>query len=207
MMFRRTIRRRWLATGLAGIILATGTAVPANAAPNPKNLRNREILQTAYYEPRDAYFQLAKDVVNRTGTGKWAFAVQKARNTQYKDRKGRLARIDTAELHQWIVETFDFADLPASNGVWVGLRYWCGVRMLTWADGETHRPGAFAPWDTPWHRTDIRCGSNNMPYMGVYYEPQSSRWKATGYNKRFRYYLIEFPPKEKEDLSKTGKSS
>lgn len=189
-----TMRRRLLAAALAGIVAATGAGAPVNAGPHPENLRKRHIIKTAYYEPQDTYFQLAEDVVTITGAGRWSYAVTKARNVTYRERQGRLAKIDSARLHRWIVETFDFSKLQQKNGVWVGLRYWCNVRELTWTDGELHRAGAFAPWDTPWYRTDIRCGKVNMPFMGVYYEPKSARWRAAGLKKNFRYYLIEFPP-------------
>jgi hypothetical protein len=188
----RQVRRGWFAIAVATSLLLVGApGTPYAAGPHPENLRNREILASAYHEPSDTYFQLAKDVVDRTGTGKWAYAVQKARTARYKDREGRLARIDNAKLHQWVVETFDFGEL--NNGIWIGLRYWCSVRMLTWIDGRTHSAGEFAPWGRPWHRTDIRCGHDDVPYMGVYYEPNLNVWKAAGPNKRFRFYLIEFP--------------
>jgi hypothetical protein len=197
--------RRWTAVGICGLGLLLGTmpAFAELAGPHPKNLRDREVIKTAYHEPTDTYFQLASDIVDKTGTGKWAYAVAKARNAQFKGRQGQLAKIDSPELHRWFLETFDLRELSGNYGIWIGLRYWCGVRVLTWATGDEHKSSAFAPWDTPWYGGDVRCGRNNIPYMGVYYSQSSKRWKAIGYMKRFRYYLIEFPPKKQSADAKT----
>jgi hypothetical protein len=194
---------RPIVLGLVGgsVFAAAATAAPAPDGPHPENLRNRKVIETAYHAESDTYFQLLSDVVDKTGTGKWAYAVEKARRASFKGREGRLARIDNAELHQWVVETFDFADLTGNYGIWIGLRYWCGVRMLTWTDGDEHKPAAFAPWDRPWYGGDIRCGRNNIPYMGVYYTQQSQRWQAIGWQKRFRFYLVEYPPADPAQAS------
>ena len=199
-MMIRWARRTWVAMALLLALTVTSAAVAAQLpGPNPENLRNRKIIKTAYYEPKDTYFQLASDVVDKTGTGKWAYALEKARRAEYEGRQGRLAKVDSAELHQWVIETFEFSDLLANWGVWIGLRYWCGVRMLTWSTGEEHKPSDFSAWDTPWYGGKIRCGRNEIPYMGVFYTQNTNRWKAMGYMKRFRYYLIEFPPESDND--------
>ena len=194
-------RRWWRVWGLASAFVAgamwlagAGAAV-AQGGPHPDNLRDREVIQTAYHEPSDTYFQLVSDVVDKTGTGKWRFAVTKARRASHEGRQGRLARIGSAERHQWLIESFDLDALPGAPGIWIGLRYWCGMRMLTWADGDELKPGAFhQPWSTPWHLSDIKCGSNKIAYMGVFYDRRNGRWRAAGPKKRFRYYLIEYPP-------------
>jgi len=188
---------RAIVLGLIGSGVAAAGA-SAREGPHPENLRDREVIQTAYHAESDTYFRLVSDVVNQTGTGKWAYAVEKARRASFKGREGRLAKVDTADKHQFIVEQFDFDDLMGAPGIWIGLRYWCGVRMLTWVDGEEHKAGAFGAWDTPWYAGEIRCEQNDIPYMGVFYDRRSSRWRAMGYKKRFRYYLIEFPSEQDE---------
>ena len=193
----------WLGGQLRPLVLFLSACVvlgsSANAAqldgPHPQNLRERKVIETAYHEPSDTYFQLVSDVVDRTGTGKWEYAVEKARNVEYKGRQGRLAKIDNAELHKWLVEAFDFDDLTGNYGIWIGLRYWCSVRELRWVDGAEHKPGQFAPWERPWYDGKIRCSTNKIPYMGVYYTQRTERWQAIGWQKRFRYYLVEFAPK------------
>lgn len=157
---------------------------------DPRNFQEKNIIKTAYHAPSDTYFQLVGDVVNRTGTGKWAYAVAKAERMEHKGRQGRLAVVDNADLHRWIVNTFDFEDQ-----VWIGLRYWCAARMLVWANGREHPSSGFGAWRAIWYRDSwSQCQKNQIPYMGVYYDGNTYRWRATGPKKRFHYYLVEYPP-------------
>jgi len=162
---------------------------------DPRNFQQKIIVKTAYHTQSDTYFQLVKDVVIKTYTGKWPYAVMKAKRMEYKARRGRLAVIDTEELHRWVTNTFDFE----KRKVWIGLRYWCRARMLAWANGDTHSSNAFGAWNAVWYRDSrSQCEKGQIQYMGVYYDGNTYRWRATGPAKEFPYYLVEYPPSVKE---------
>lgn len=142
----------------------------------------------AYYSASDTYFELvytggAIDA-NRLN---WRTAAERAAKMSHRGREGRLAVVDTPEKHQFIREHFQWR-LPT----WIGLRYWCSSRMMMWVNGVIHEHSGFQNWAIPWHRTHIRCGKNNIPYMPVYYT-EAAQWQASGSAKKFRSLLVEYP--------------
>jgi len=146
-----------------------------------------------------SYFQLVRDQSGKSGSNgrHWDEAVAAARNMTYKGRRGRLAVIDNPELHQWILNQWDITTLRGGGQTWIGLRYWCPYRQLAWIDGTEHPFTAYTPWSTPWYRQDgIRCSTTNIPYMGVYIDPRTLRWRATGYKKAHKFYIVEYPARQ-----------
>ena len=93
------------------------------------------------------------------------------------------------ETHQFIMRNF-----KASN-YWIGLQYFCGSQSLKWVDGTDAEQSGFSAWDTQWSNTDIRC--DNMNYMPVHYTTHTAtkalRWRASGPNKGYVLYLVEYP--------------
>src|SRR4051812_26537568 len=78
------------------------------------------------YNPSSkSYFQLFNDNEN---PGNWEAAQMRAESKTYKGVRGRLAVIDSAETHDFILRKFDLT--KRNVAVWIGLRYWCTVHLL-----------------------------------------------------------------------------
>ncbi|GAB4571674.1 MAG: hypothetical protein Tsb008_03090 [Rhodothalassiaceae bacterium] len=112
----------------------------------------------------------------------------------YADRRGRLAVIDDPKLFEWLLLKFDLRGLGYGGNTWIGLRYWCSYRQMTWADGKEHPFSAFTAWGTPWSWDNHTCDNSNLLYMGTYIDGNTMRWKAVGELKAMAYYLVEYPP-------------
>jgi hypothetical protein len=150
-----------------------------------------------FYEPSGSYFQLIRDQRgDRTGHS-WREAMQRAKRFDYKGRTARLAVVDNRALHRWLVRTFRLR-----GATWIGLRYWCSYRQLSWVTGDAQPFDDFGAWGSPWYRK-WNCDTGNFAYMPVYYTDGTARWKASGPKKAFRYYLVEYPPRgEASDTEK-----
>ena len=153
---------------------------------------------TPIYNPSSkSYFQLFDD---NKRPGNWEAARTRAEMKSFKGVKGRLAVVDSAETHDFIVRKFDLNDRKWS--VWIGLRYWCKTHMLQWESGLPYspsEPGRFKIWHGEWSRNsenDCRfTASQAKGFTPVYYRTIGSvtRWQAVGAAKYFGFYLVEFP--------------
>jgi len=197
------LRAALIAVMLAGASFAT--AGPARAQDWLESLTQSFATGKKYWESKvkkfpgnGSYFQLVRDQRSIKGHSVmfWRFAEERARERRHDGRQGRLAIIDSPELYSWLIEQWDFSRIPYwGEGTWIGLRYWCDYRKLMWADGSILEFDDFAAWDTPWYRDDgIRCGVQDLDYMGVYIYKDSNRWRATGEQKGWSFYLVEYPP-------------
>ena len=147
-----------------------------------------------YYEPSGSYFQLVEDKSVTSQGVDWMEAAEKASSMTYKGRPGRLAILSNAALYGWILENFRLVDRGHNGNTWIGFRYLCSTRTLMKVSGDEHPRTAFSVWDIPWYRSEnIICGRGQLPYMSVFIDGQSSRWRAAGYRKRFPHYLVEYP--------------
>ena len=171
----------------SGLVLAVLVLVavvlqgPAQAKDN-----NREVASDpVYHEATGSYFQLVRLPEVNSGMN-WARARAAAGRKTYKGRRGRLARIDSPSVHEFIGQ-----ELPLRGRAFIGLRFVCSTRKLIWLDGSRHQNG-FAPWGRVWYRTLDNCANSNVPYMAVMYTPQK-RWQAQGPAKFLNYYIVEFP--------------
>ena len=116
--------------------------------------------------------------------------MSRAKRFDYKGRTGRLAVVDSKAVHRWLIRSFRLR-----GDTWIGLRYWCSYRQLAWVTGNKHALSAFGAWHQPWARgAKDYCASESVPFMPIYYNGKTARWQATGSNKSFRYYMIEYPP-------------
>ncbi len=195
------LRATLVAVIFSGLSLAA--AAPAQAQdwlePLTQSLRAGEKQWES--EPRlfpgnGSYFQLVRD--NRRLGGHsvmfWDVAAQRAREKRFQERQGRLAKITSPDLYDWIRMEFDLRQMPGEGATWIGLRYWCKYRKLMWADGSVVETDGYGAWDTPWFREDgIRCSTTDIDFMGVYIKPDTNRWRATGEKKGYSYYLVEYP--------------
>lgn len=152
-----------------------------------------------YNPATESYFQL---LTLNTQKKRWLDAREAAASKFFKGTRGRLAVVDRPETHEFVLENFEF-----KSPIWIGLRYWCGFRMLEWTGQRPYspsEPGRFHAWHPQWYRNDqsicapSRQGTNN--FMPVYYQPlgnRNARWQASGPAKFFSLYLVEFPTGER----------
>lgn len=163
--------------------------------------RSAEPFDTPVYDPgAKSYFALidGRQHKARYHTGfEWVEADQDARTREYKGVRGRLALVATADIHSFLLRTFE-PTAPA----WIGLRYDCATRTIK--DAGDHRVNTgFAAWDAQWNQDPtIVCIINPYThqleppaYAPIAYLPvaQGFRWVAKGPHKGYDYYFIEFP--------------
>src|SRR3546814_15964029 len=100
------------------------------------------------YNPASkSYFQM----LATTGRhGNWPESLEQARAQMFRGVRGRLAVIDTAETHEFVMRNFD-----VSNPTWIGLRYWCEFRMLEWVGLRPYSPSDPGRYQA-WHRSEER---------------------------------------------------
>jgi hypothetical protein len=153
-----------------------------------------------YNPDSHSYFQLFGDNEN---PGNWEAARIRAGQKSYKGIRGRLAVIDSAQIHDFVLRTFDLSSRKIST--WIGLRYWCNARLLQWEEQRAFSPsdpGHFKIWHAQWSRSDeSACTLSKSAKVGfapVYYRTigNVTRWQAVGAAKYFNYYLVEFPEKK-----------
>lgn len=142
-----------------------------------------------FYNPHTkSYFALVNRHVMQ---GKnWDKTARMAAARTFKGVAGRLAVVDDAETHLWLRNTFK-DDLYTD--AWIGLRYFCNSRKLLWVDGKIMKQSPPGVWHPRWHRTNVMCGRIAMDYMGVYYTSAGMAWQASGQEKFFTSYFVEFP--------------
>jgi len=127
----------------------------------------------------------------------WEGADEEARARLYKGVHGRLAIVDSIEVHEFLLRTFH-ADVPA----WIGLRYLCRTHRLLKADGSFMNASSFKAWDPVWNQDTGGCQGKldtmrpvfGEIYMPVaYYAHPTFDWVAKGWAKRYLLYFVEFP--------------
>jgi hypothetical protein len=153
-----------------------------------------------YNPASQSYFQLFGDNQN---PGNWEAAKVRAGQKSFKGIRGRLAVVDSAQTHDFVLRTFDLNTRKIS--VWIGLRYWCNARLLQWEEQRAFSPsdpGHFKIWHAQWSRSDESActlsKSTKVGFAPVYYRTigNVTRWQAVGAAKYFNYYLVEFPEKK-----------
>jgi hypothetical protein len=150
------------------------------------------------YNPSSkSYFQLFSD---NHDPGSWLGARKRAGMKSFKGVRGRLAVIESAETHNFVLRAFNLTQNKFQ--VWIGLRYWCSAHLLQWESGPAFSPtdsGHFKIWHTKWSRnSENDCSfaeSRVVGFAPVYYRTigNVTRWQAVGAAKQFGYYLVEYP--------------
>ncbi len=142
-----------------------------------------------YYNPASkSYFELLR--LPNAEKQNWQIASNAAQKRFYKNTKGRLAVVKDLATHQFITRNF------RGPNIWIGLQYSCRSETLTWVDGTEITGSSFTAWAPQWARTHVRCGEKG--YMPIYYRTSqstgvSARWQASGPEKFFSLYLVEYP--------------
>jgi hypothetical protein len=150
-----------------------------------------------YHAPSKRHFELVK--VTRAESKayipefNWKEADAAARRRTYKGNTGRLASIDSAELHEFVMEK-----LQPDEWTWIGLRYFCKLRKLQWSSGKSLDRGAFQAWHSQWDQSaGAGCvkGGGEADWMPVVYSPMKEglRWVAKGALKKYYAYIVEYP--------------
>lgn len=192
------IRLLFWTTALSLLVLSpVGRAVACTELRPSPGIPERDgvLYETPVYDPvTKRYFALnwarsTKDAYRATS---WANASAAAKSRQYKGVHGRLAIVDTPEVHSFLLQTFH----PPCEA-WIGLRYWCGARALEWSSGQAWQPGAFNAWDKVWRQDENACRGADAAkdYMPVAYSrtPNGFRWIGKGLQKEYFAYFIEYP--------------
>ena len=122
--------------GALQLALATGALASAEH-PEGNEVRDRPIL----FEQNDTYYEL----VTLPPTFHYQ-ALRLASKRTYKDRRGRLAIVDSKEVNDFLRDTFKPSTLS-----WIGLRYWCGRGRLERSDGTVQKLSQYSNWATPWN--------------------------------------------------------
>jgi hypothetical protein len=115
-----------------------------------------------------------------------------ARSASYGGVQGRLAIVDTLEVHDFLLKTF----APGHyQYIWIGLRYLCVSKKLKWSDGHYWKPGDFQIWDAKWNQDVFTCSDKNDPndWAPISYSPSMQSWIAKGRGKGWEWYFVEFP--------------
>ena len=147
-----------------------------------------------YNPATKSYFQLFNDNAGANKGGRWDRAMKRAARKSYKGVRGRLAVVDSAEVHSFLQTEFALPLQKIKEGIWIGLRYWCSVRRLQWVSGDMHPPTAFKRWDRNWARNSRANCQGGGGYLPVYYTGgKRFRWQATLSAKFFKWYFVEFP--------------
>jgi hypothetical protein len=142
------------------------------------------------YDPvSKRYFALMR--IDRGSDGVWDQIAKQAQRLTFKGVRGRLAIVDSLEIHQFLQQTF------RPNGyqyMWIGLQYHCRARKLQWSDGRTYQRGSFQAWDRQWKQDVYFCGDTADPndWAPVAYSPQGT-WIAKGRHKGYEWYYVEYP--------------
>jgi hypothetical protein len=166
----------------------------AEARPSPGIAEKGVLYDTPIYDPGSKrYFALmwARNPQDIYRGANWAKANTDAKARQFKGVQGRLAVIDTPEVHSFLMQTFH----PPCEA-WIGVRYWCGPRQLEWTTGQYWKPGSFQAWDRAWKQDEYSCKPGDKPeYMPVAYSATANgfRWIGKGPGKEYFAYFIEYP--------------
>jgi|SRR5579862_653596 len=179
-------KRRLLTLILFGLALMTRVAAAESSM-------DRQVLNTPVYDPGSKKYYLLK-LVPEEGNYKsmWNYVEDLAKKDVYKGVHGRLAIVDSLEVHEFLLTTFK--PNPYDN-IWIGLRYLCKPRQLEWTDGKLWKPGSFQIWDKVWNQDPNTCTDKDNPndWAPVAYTPSMKSWIVKGSHKGYPLYFEEFP--------------
>ncbi|MCF6216335.1 MAG: C-type lectin domain-containing protein [Emcibacter sp.] len=145
-----------------------------------------------YYNPTSkSYFELVR-MQSGSGHSRWRHVNSSAQKRFFKNVPGHLATVKNLATHQFILRHF-----VSPEPFWIGLRFFCGSGALQWVDGTDASQSKFSAWATKWaRRDDITCSTQRIEYMPVSYTTKtptkSLKWQATGPEKGYVYYLVEY---------------
>lgn len=180
---------------IAGILIIVLLNASLSYAEEGRKTPSRDGVLSAgpYYNPiSKSYFELVR---MQTGSGhaRWRNVNASAQKRFFKNVQGHLATVKDLATHQFILRHF-----ISPEPFWIGLQYFCNSGALKWVDGTDASQSKFSAWATKWaRRNDITCSTQRIEYMPISYTAKtptkSLRWQATGPEKGYVYYLVEYP--------------
>lgn len=189
MQARRVVGRVICRVLILGVVLAMmGRAAYAQSWPDAAP---GQVIGVPVYDPESKRYFALMHISSEPWSGMWDKVAEAARRQSYKGVRGRLAVVDSIEVHEFLLRTFHPSHYQY---IWIGLRYLCRARKLEWSDGRIFQPGSFQAWDTKWKQDIYFCNESNDPndWGPVAYSPQF-RWIAKGRHKGYDWYFVEFP--------------
>lgn len=184
---------------LVALLIVVSASLSSGAQAKSEMLTDTVV----YHEPTDTYFELVNRLEQypESRNSQWPMVKEWAERRMYKDRRGRLAVVDTREKNNFLRDTF-----KPSRAAWIGLRYFCENNGLMWVNGKRLDRAKFQNWGVVWNVEGGKANNVNrvtsctqIPYRGVHYWPVDAgfRWNANGSGKSFDFFFVEYPPKDK----------
>ncbi|MAU42112.1 MAG: hypothetical protein CMF31_10890 [Kordiimonas sp.] len=179
-------------------VSAAPTAAPVATTPPAPKLptiaTSDKVLSGPYYNPKTKSYFAMLQMPSHYANNRWQNAEAKARSSTLMGTPGHLAIIKTYDTHAFIRD-----NLKPVKASWIGMKYDCGSKTLSWVDGSDGSKQRFKAWHARWHRTNITCTTQHIPFMPVYYLPlhDGFRWQASGPSKEFFEYMVEYPTGKK----------
>lgn len=178
----------------AALLLVTFTAsARAESSNDEGNVFANQKLGIPVYDPESKrYFAFMKSENAVPAQTMWNSVAAQARRQVYKGVQGRLAIVDSLEVHNFLLRTFRPNQYQY---VWIGMRYLCRAKKLEWSDGKLWQPGSFQIWDEKWNQDVYTCADKGNPndWAPVAYTPSMHSWIVKGNTKGYDYYFMEFP--------------
>lgn len=152
-----------------------------------------QIIGVPVYDPEaKRYFALEHAQLGPQYLTMWNSVAEQAQRQVYKGVRGRLAIVDSLEVHSFLLRTFRPNHYQS---IWIGLRYLCNAKKLEWSDGRLMNPGSFQVWDKEWNQDVYTCNKKSDPndWAPVAYTGEMHSWVVKGNTKGYPWYFIEFP--------------
>jgi len=188
------VKRRWAIVPALILVVLARAASAAYQYDVDVPLEKYDI--TPIYDPvSKRYFAyMPSNPENIPWRSEWEWADKLAKHLVFHGVHGRLAIIDSLEVHEFLLSHFHSAFKYTNGPAWIGLHYLCDQKQLQWSDGRFWKPGDFQAWDTEWNHDQYTChsGSNDW-FAPIAYENPTFRWMAKGRGKGYDFSFVEFP--------------
>ncbi len=155
-----------------------------------------------YLEANDTYYELVSSASLGVKARRllWRYAKAASERRHYKGRRGRLAVVTSAEVHNFIRDA-----LRPNQSAWIGLRFFCRYNKGLWVNGKRLDAKVFARWGRVWNvrganpANPRRSQCTRAPYLAVHYwsVARGFAWNANEPDKEFDHAIIEYPPADK----------
>ena len=103
-----------------------------------------QIIGRPVYDPEAKRYFALSHADPRPFHDEWDRVDEQARSQSFAGVRGRLAIVDSLEVHEFLLRTFQPGHYQY---IWIGLRYLCRAKKLEWSDGRLWQPGQFQIWD------------------------------------------------------------
>lgn len=173
---------------VVSLVMASAASVMGQTYPDAAP---GQLIGVPVYDPDSKHYFALMHVGTEPYPGMWDKVANAAKRQSYKGVRGRLAVVDSFEIHEFLLRTFKPSRYQA---IWIGMRYLCRAKKLEWSDGRIFQPGSFQAWDQNWKQDVYVCSERNDPndWAPVAYSPQF-RWIVKGRHKQYDWYFVEFP--------------